>query len=532
MPLLCAATAAAVLCPIAAANAQALVLRGGIDELAVTGSLLADEPLTGRGSALAGDKTPVRPERPAASGQNYQPISQGATAEDAAEPQRSDPPDRDAAVPTARPRTTDTASLPDEIQTAATNQDRTELFDDRPAQRTPRENRRVAAISGRAPQREAEPYAPLGLRIGNFDVFGELDQGAMWTSNVDSSPTGGEGVVSETALRLTAVSDWTRHSARLEAQGLWRESVSGASLSEFYGDARGALELDLTSDFALRAGLGYAVRPESASSPVEIVGIASQPTVQTLSAELGLEKRAGRHRFNVTGSVERDIYSDADLSTGGTLSQDDRNSTLALLSLRAGYEVSPALIPFVEADIGRRFYDQRTDDAGYQRSGDQYGLAAGLEWNFGEKLNGEFSAGWVEERFDDDRLKAISGPGLAAAVDWSPHRGTSVELSGTTIVEGSTTPGESGSILYEGLVVARREIRANLDAEAGLGAAWRDYSDSSDHELRWLARTGGTWWLNRYAGLDGRLEYERFTSTLPGRDYRTASLYLGLKLQR
>ena len=77
-----------------------------------------------------------------------------------------------------------------------------------------------------------------------------------------------------------------------------------------------------------------------------------------------------------------------------------------------------------------------------------------------------------------------------------------------------------------------REVRANLTLGANAGFAWRDYVNSSDHELTLSAETNATWWFNRYAGINGRLRHERFDSTIAGRDYDASSIYLGLKLQR
>ena len=40
------------------------------------------------------------------------------------------------------------------------------------------------------------------------------------------------------------------------------------------------------------------------------------------------------------------------------------------MTLRAGYEISPALTPFIETEVGRRLYELRQDSAGYARSSD------------------------------------------------------------------------------------------------------------------------------------------------------------------
>ncbi|TIM59759.1 MAG: hypothetical protein E5Y60_32435, partial [Mesorhizobium sp.] len=180
-------------------------------------------------------------------------------------------------------------------------------------------------------------------------------------------------------------------------------------VEEARGRVEGTLNVDFDNDLRAIAKLGYEAAPESASSPVVIEGTAEQPVRQTIDGSLAVEKDAGKMRFALTGAVEHDIYGDARLSTGGTLSQKDRDSTLYTATLRTGYEISPAITPFTEVEIGRRVYDLRVDSNGFERSSTRLGVRAGAELDLGEKLAGEFSAGWLREAIDDDRLPAISG---------------------------------------------------------------------------------------------------------------------------
>lgn len=263
-----------------------------------------------------------------------------------------------------------------------------------------------------------------------------------------------------------------------------------------------------------------------------MTGVASQPTQHNLDGSLGLAKDIGKLRLGVTGKVDREWYGDAELTDGQTLSLDDRNSTLASVALRTGYEISPALRPFVEVEYGRRFRDEEIDEAGFKRTSNTYAARAGIEMDRGEKLTGELSAGILRESFDDDRLQSITGPSVNANLRWSPERGTTIGLTGSTSVDSTTTEGESGSLLYVGRLTLEREIRANLTANAALGLDLRDYSGTSDNDLTYLVEAGATWWLNRYAGITGRGKYEMLKSDLPGRDYDAASVFLGLRVQR
>jgi len=354
------------------------------------------------------------------------------------------------------------------------------------------ESARQAAIEGRKPQPELNPYDPTGIRFGTFVLKPSLEQGVTATSNADSSSDGKSAILSETTLRLNAASDWDSHSATVDAYGNFRKSVSGQEVKDVTGGIDGRLELDLAEGMRTLARLGYNVRPESATSPVVIIGTAERPTLQTFNGSLGLEKDIGKLRFGISGEAVKESYGDAALSGGGTLSQKDRNSTLYNGRLRIGYEVSPALTPFGEIQFGRRIYDLRFDTAGFERSANQFAALAGVEIDMGEKFGGEIS----------------------------------------TSLEGSTSAGESGSVLYAARLGVERQMRANLTGFAAAGIGWRDYAGSTDHDLSLSAEAGLTWWLNRYTGLTGRLRHETFSSTLSNRDSTTNSVFVGVKVQR
>lgn len=395
------------------------------------------------------------------------------------------------------------------------------------------ENQREKAIeSSKKLKYDDDPYAPLGLRLGTFNVNTSIQSGLTATTNADSSTDGKSAILSETTLRLNAASDWSRHSANINAYGIFRKSIAGQDLSQPIAGVNSELDLDITHDLRGKIKLGYAVAPETAESPVIIEGTTEEPLTQTITSSIGLEKALGKLRLGITGNVERDVYGNAKLDSGGTLSQQERNNTLVTGVLRVGYELSPSVIPFVEGELGRRYYDQLLDDAGFARSANRVGARAGVTLNLTDKLSGEFSAGWLRETPDDDRLASISGPSIAADLKWSPIRGTTVSLQGTTQIEGTTTAGEPGDILYTGQISLERQMRANLTGIATLGMLWRDYSGTDGHDFGWNAEAGLTYWLNRYAGITGKVRHEQQISNLVGRDYKAESVFLGFIVQR
>ncbi|WP_217572380.1 outer membrane beta-barrel protein [Mesorhizobium sp. GbtcB19] len=481
--------------------------------------------------------TPAKPRRPSTAKQRVQDSKTG-TQDTKAGTKTADKKKAKKKPGTATDSTTTAATAATGGQTDTTATDETDAnrravtIDSVDKQKLDPGQERTGSIDGQKVKPEDDPFAAPGVKIGTFLFRPTLEQGFTATSNADASSTGKSAVLSETALRFTATSDWRENSALITGYGQFRNTVSGEKINDAQGRIEGQLNVDLDNELRAIAKLGYEAAPESASSPDAIAGVTSQPLRQTVDGSLGLEKSVGKMRYALTGAVSHDFYGDAELSNGTTVSQKDRDSTLYTATLRTGYQVSPALTPFTEVEAGRRIYDLRVDTDGFERSSTRLGARAGLELDMGEKLSGEFSAGWLREAIDDNRLPAVAGPSINADLKWSPERGTTIGLTGKTNVETTTTAGQSGDILYSGRLTGERQIRANLTANTALGLDWRDYTGSDGHDMILSAEAGLTWWLNRYAGLTTRVRTEKLTSNLPGRDYTANSVYLGLKVQR
>ena len=105
---------------------------------------------------------------------------------------------------------------------------------------------RELPIEGLTPLPDENPFAPVGVRVGSFILRPSLEQGVTATSNADSSATGESAILSETTLRLNAVSDWSRHSATLDAYGTFRKSLSGEELKETSAGIDATVGLDFS----------------------------------------------------------------------------------------------------------------------------------------------------------------------------------------------------------------------------------------------------------------------------------------------
>lgn len=374
--------------------------------------------------------------------------------------------------------------------------------------RTEKDNMPVSAIERRIPRPDPEPFAPLGIRAGTITLRPSLSQGLRATTNADNSSDGKSAILSETRLRARATTDWSRHSAWLDFDGTYDKTLSGEEYSAPNIGLRAGFQLDLGERTTVKGEAGYRYRQEDPSAPTTLQGTSNRPGVQEIDGSVGVRHEFGKFFGDVKGKVNRTIYGNAEFGNV-TISQKDRDNTFASVALRGGFEMSPAIKPFVEVEIGKLIYDEKVDFSGYRRSGVRTGLRGGVEIDFGEKMSGEFALGYLRQGIDDDRLQAVEGLSADAAIKWSPQRGTDVDIGLLTRVEGATAPGESGSVYYEGTVGIKRQVRANLDFNAKLIASLRDNKDDTGLDKGFGAEIGATYWFNRFVGLDVSAHQQR-----------------------
>jgi hypothetical protein len=397
-------------------------------------------------------------------------------------------------------------------------------------------NTREAPIDEALPRRRAAESASTeetpGIPIGTFVLRPSVTQSINTETTKDGNTTQRRAFL-ETDAAATLTSDWGRHQLTVTSEGAWQKNVSGEGEEQPSFKINSDLRLDLPDDTTAHLTAGYNFYREDTDDPDAIANAAQQSDVQEFSAGASVQRDFGILRGTTALALTRSIYSDAKLSNGTTVSLSDRNQTTGTLRGRVGYELSPALIPFIEANIGRTVYDETQDSAGYERSGHSYGAKAGVEVDLGEKLKGEVGVGYEMADFEDSRLSSIDTATLDASLLWSPIRGTDVNLDLQTSIQPSTTAGESGYVSHALTTTVTHQLHDNLVGTMIGGVIWRDYPTDStiNDELVYTAATGLTWNINRYLDLTSTLGYE-LTTRKEGSDSQQWRAGVGLKLKR
>ncbi|TCS00749.1 outer membrane beta-barrel protein [Rhizobium sp. BK418] len=371
-----------------------------------------------------------------------------------------------------------------------------------------------------------------GIPLGSFVLRPSVTQTINSEITKDGGTKKSRGFL-ETDMGATLTSDWSRHQLTVTSEGAWQKNISGEGEEQPSFKIDGDLRLDLTRDTVGHIIGGYNFYREDTDDPDAITNADQQSDVQEFTGGASIEHDFGILRGTAAVAVSRSIYSDAKLSNGTTVSMSDRNQTTGTVRGRIGYELSPALIPFIEASVGKTNYDERTDSAGYQRSGDSYGAKGGVQVDMGEKLRGEVAVGYATAEFDDSRLQSIDTATVDASLLWSPIRGTNVNLDLQTSIQPSTAAGESGYVSHQLTTTVDHQLRDNLVTTVIGGVTLRNYPSGStiSDETVYTASTGLTWNINRYLDFTSTLGYE-LTSREEGDDSQQWRAGVGLKLKR
>jgi hypothetical protein len=394
-----------------------------------------------------------------------------------------------------------------------------------------------------------DPYGATGIEAGSFILRPSLEIGLTGSRDRTAFQSGTPPVVSNAtsntlfgdgSLRLQANSDWSRHELAVNAFGRLQRSLDNETYEPEIGINMSG-RVDITGSTTLSSTLNYGYELETPRSAAYLAATDSAivPAVfgtgdiatQTLGGSATLRQEFGRLFGEAGISAERSIYDDAELNTGALISQSDLDNTVYEGRLRAGFELSPVFSPFVEVGYGIRRTSTALDSAGLDRDSKRYVIRAGTELDFGEKLNGEISAGFVREDIVDVALEDISGVTVDAALNWSPRRGTDVDFSLSTTTETSGAVGESGAILYAAGLGVTHRLRSNLTLDVDTGLEYRDARGGGD-ETTWDAQASVTYWFNRFAGLTTRIRHEQTVSSDPLLRSRTSTAFVGLRLQR
>jgi hypothetical protein len=358
-------------------------------------------------------------------------------------------------------------------------------------------------------KRQAEDaFAPLGLRLGSFNLFPTLDVTGIATSNARRDPSEVADAAIELKPAINFQSDWSRHSLSGTASTNAIHYLRTGDANGAEGQFAAALRIDVMADTSIDATLDYNITSERAETDLAGETATGSQRNQDIVANLSLTRRFGSLSATVGTGVERNITGDADLTSGNTDDNDDRAFTRGTLRLRADYDYGAVVAPFAAAAVDRSFFDQSVDRDGLRR--DAFGAQGEIGVTFDDALwTGSVSLIGGLRRPDDDALGITLVAGLNADVAWRPTELTSVNFNTSTTLEESTNVGAAATQKWAASVNVTQQLHENLNLLAGWSS---EIAAGEDVDLTFGSRLGLSWNINREMALTSGYEGTFFRS--------------------
>lgn len=405
-----------------------------------------------------------------------------------------------------------------------------------------------------------DPYAPLGLRAGSFDLFPAVDLIGGYDTNPGRAPDAKGAKLYTVAPELRAQSNWARHELKADLRGSYTgySPDTTPTLSRPYVNGKVDGRVDVTHATRIDLGGRVLVSTDNPNSPNLPAGIDKLPLYTTFGGSAGLGQRFNRFDVSVKADIERTAYQDSKLTDGSTASNEDRNYDQYGGRLRGGYELTPGVKPFVEIGIDRRKHDLNADFFGYKRDSRGIVGSVGTTFEMSRLLTGEVSIGYVKRTYEDSRLTDLSGLIGNASLVWNASALTTVKLTAASSIGESTIPGVPGVFYRDVGLQVDHAFRQWLIGSLKLGFGLDTYKNAAVDtsggttttvcncitttttnetitdrlDKRYTAGLGLTYKIDRNVQVRGEFQQLWLRSNVTGVDYNASIFLLGLRLQQ
>jgi hypothetical protein len=239
----------------------------------------------------------------------------------------------------------------------------------------------------------------------------------------------------------------------------------------------------------------------------------------------------GRINASLAGSFDRFSYDDPDAVGGGTVVEHDRDRDVYEGTLRVGYEIVPQYEAFVQSSYNRRVYDGTESGTGVDRDSQGYGLAVGMEVDFGGIVFGDFFAGYRYQDYEDSSLDSFGGFGGGADITWNVTELTTITglLSGD--IRETTQAGASGRLVTTGQVGVDHELLRNLILGGNVRLTRDDYEGINRTDWIYGAGADATYLINRYLQAGASYQFRQRDAESSTNDFTNHIFLIRLGLQ-
>jgi hypothetical protein len=274
---------------------------------------------------------------------------------------------------------------------------------------------------------QAENYDPLGVPVGSFKLFPELELDEIYNDNIFATPNGTAGRTAsfvqlfKPALRLS--SDWNENMLNFFARGAFG-LFTATPLPNFSDYAVGTDgRLDIRRDWNIYGGASFNHLHEDPGTPNAAVGNNPPNIFDQISGNVGYYQKFNRLDLRADARIDNYNYLNAGPGAAeGVVNNFQRDRTEYRESLRLGFDILPDTQVWARGSLNQRNYLNQPDSSGLYRNSTGFDMVGGLRIDFGGITALEVFAGYLQQNYVDSAFKQVSQPTFGLTGYWNPMR--------------------------------------------------------------------------------------------------------------
>ncbi|MGO4683033.1 outer membrane beta-barrel protein [Hyphomicrobium sp. 2TAF46] len=376
-----------------------------------------------------------------------------------------------------------------------------------------------------------EPYDPVGIKVGSFVLFPEVEFGASYYSNVFHASGSPSDWAMDVKPGARLVSNWGTHALELRAIGVlsFYNDFPTEDDRDYTLEARG--RLDITKRANLQALVSRQQYLEDRSA-LDASSVGTRSVIDTDRAELAYNQRFNRLSLQLRGSIQDYTYGSTE-DAGVVTSNRDRDYTVYEETLRTSWEFKPSFSPYVEFAYNHRDYAiaAQSDSINRTSNGQRYRVGVSFG-NAGEILRGDISLGYGIQTPEDSRLHAVDGLTIDANAAWRVTPLTTVLFNASSDVSETTTADVGGAFYRSAGFEVRHQLRSYLVASAGIIYSNQNSQDGVINDRQWSETVGIEYYANRNTVLFGKYQHVNFNGIGVPNDYVGDEVHFGVRLRQ
>ena len=297
---------------------------------------------------------------------------------------------------------------------------------------------------------DLDPFAPLGIRLGSFLLFPELEVGADLTNNVldtkfDTRTDWGP----EIKPRVRLDSDWGRHYLGFEANAdrLWYTEFPIADTKNYQVLARGRLDVLSRTNLSAEIEKSHIQENSSAITLTDIVN--ANTALDEQHATATLDHTFNRLNLKFTGTVAD--YDYARRHGRGS----ERTECHWPISTTTATRWARCAAPMNSSRAGPGSSRPRSTSGStrsrsayraFRRGSTGFVTQAGVNLRLNGTIFGEIAGGWGEQQPIEVSLDTIKGPVINGDLIWMPTPMTKLEFLARTEINETSFEDSAGAI--------------------------------------------------------------------------------------